>query len=257
MKRRTFLTTAGAAGLTLAARESAVAAHHEGERQYFELRTYRFEDTDQKRALSEFIATSGIPTLNRLGVGPVGSFDPIESDTELYLLLPHKDLDSVANLTHAFLADNDLQTVGAVALNATLDSPLYTGIDSNLSIAFQGMPRVETPTAAESRVFQLRIYQSPSAKLGQTKIAMFHDGEIDIFRRVGLDPVFFGETLVGQNMPNLTYMVGFENPDAQKAAWQAFSKDPQWQELRAKPEYQDLVSGITNIELRPAPGSQI
>jgi len=34
---------------------------------------------------------------------------------------------------------------------------------------------------------------------------------IAIFRRAGLQPVFFGETLIGAKMPNLTYMLVFEN----------------------------------------------
>ena len=73
---------------------------------------------------------------------------------------------------------------------------------------------------APGRVFQLRTYESPSAKTGLKKIEMFNDaGEIRIFREVGLNPVFFGQTLIGSKMPNLTYMLGFKSMDEQKAAW--------------------------------------
>ena len=37
------------------------------------------------------------------------------------------------------------------------------------------------------------------------------EGEIGIFRRVGRQPGFFAETLIGTKLPNLTYMVTFEN----------------------------------------------
>jgi hypothetical protein len=54
-------------------------------------------------------------------------------------------------------------------------------------------------------------------------------------------------------------MLGFDNEEAQKAAWKAFSADPDWLKLRAIPEYADkeIVSAVTNIVLKPAAGSQI
>ena len=42
-----------------------------------------------------------------------------------------------------------------------------------------------------------------------------------------------------------------------EAAWAAFMKDPEWQRLKADPTYADTVSNITNLVLRPLPGSQI
>ena len=72
------------------------------------------------------------------------------------------------------------------------------------------------------------------------KIEMFNDaGEIKIFRRVGLNPVFFGETLVGRNMPNLTYMVAFDDMAAREKAWNAFRVDPEWVKLRSRPDLAD------------------
>ena len=105
----------------------------------------------------------------------------------------------------------------------------------------------------------MRISESPGVKAGQKKIEMFNTAELAIFRKTGLNPVFFGESLIGTKMPNLTYMVGFENADAQTAAWDTFRADPEWLELRARPEYADkeIVSGITNIVLNPAECSQI
>jgi hypothetical protein len=88
---------------------------------------------------------------------------------------------------------------------------------------------------------------------------MFDDGEIAIFRRLGLTPVFFGQTLIGANMPNLTYMLAFDNLAAREKAWQAFAQDPEWQKLRAQPGLSDaeIVSNISNSILRPLPGSDI
>jgi len=62
-----------------------------------------------------------------------------------------------------------------------------------------------------------------------------------------------GETIVGKNMPNLTYMVTFESLAAREKIWGDFGKDPEWQKLRAEPELADalIVSNISNAILRP------
>ncbi len=82
-------------------------------------------------------------------------------------------------------------------------------------------------------------------------------GEIAIFRKTGLMPVIFGEALIGPKLPNLTYMVGFDDEEAQEKAWQAFRSHPDWAKLKSDPQYKDTVPNITNILLRPAACSQI
>jgi hypothetical protein len=92
------------------------------------------------------------------------------------------------------------------------------------------------------------------------KIEMFDDaGEIRVFREVGLNPVFFGRTLVGTKLPNLTYMLVFKNIEEQQAAWKRFGAHPDWQRLSKMPEYADkeILCGITNLSLIPADYSQV
>jgi hypothetical protein len=72
-----------------------------------------------------------------------------------------------------------------------------------------------------------------------------------------MDPVFFGESLIGPKLPNLTYMLGFDDMDAKEKAWSKFRVDPDWLKLKANTYYKDTVSNITNIMLRPASCSQI
>jgi hypothetical protein len=89
---------------------------------------------------------------------------------------------------------------------------------------------------------------------------MFNDdGEIDVFKRLGFKPVFWGETVIGSQRPNLTYMITFDDLDAKNAHWKAFGSDPQWKKISAMPEYADalLVSKITSTMLMPTTYSQI
>jgi len=69
--------------------------------------------------------------------------------------------------------------------------------------------------------------------------------------------VFFGQSLVGTRLPNLTYMLGFDDMDSKEKSWDRFRNDPGWKKLKAEPYYKDTVSKVTNILLRPALCSQI
>ena len=84
-------------------------------------------------------------------------------------------------------------------------------------------------------------------------------GEVEIFRRVGLRPVFFGRTIVGARMPNLTYMLVHDDLAARDKSWNAFRTDPEWKKLAATPGYSDgeILTNITTWLLRPAAYSQI
>jgi hypothetical protein len=93
----------------------------------------------------------------------------------------------------------------------------------------------------------------------QKKAAMFNSGEIAIFQRLGMRPIFIGETIIGSRQPNITYMLSFDNLDGREKRWQEFSADPAWKTLSAPPELKDaqIVANIGNVILRPLPFSPI
>ena len=230
-------------------------------RGFYELRRYEIETEAQKAGFDKFASEAAIPALNRLGVTPVGVFYPDQGLSPIYVLLPHPSLVSFATLTERLGEDQEFLEKGADFLNAPADQPAYKSLEVQLMAAFEGMPHLERPTDAPTRIFQLRTYESPSEKTGFKKIEMFNTAEIAIFRKVGLHPVFFGQTLAGTKMPNLTYMLGFQDMDESKANWKKFGADPDWQKLRATPGYADKEiirnKGITNLYIKPASYSQI
>ena len=228
-------------------------------RDYYELRSYHVETEEQREAFGVFMCDAAIPALNRIGIEPVGVFVLPDELSPIRVLLRHPSIESVATVTEKLGADEEFLSKGADFLDAPASSPAYARVEGSLMVAFTGMPHLDKPTDAPERVFQLRIYESPSVKTGQKKIEMFNTSELAIFRKTGLTAVFFGETLVGTKMPNLTYMLAFDSMDEQKAAWKRFLADPEWKELRAMPEYADkeILCGITNLSLVPADYSQI
>ncbi|MBI5381525.1 MAG: NIPSNAP family protein [Opitutae bacterium] len=266
MKRRTFLSTAAGASALLAIKPTAVAAEagaNSSSQQYFELIKYRLLVGPKKKLFTDYVKNALIPALNRAGIATVGAFTVKygPNDPTLYLLLPHASLESVVSTPARLLADTEYLKAAAGVVDAPLSDPAYAGIETIVLRAFTGMPRIEPPTALlkhNARIYELRIYESSSQKVGKKKVEMFNEGgEIEIFRRTGLLPVMFGETVIGGPQPSLQYLLAFENMDARDKCWAVFGKDPAWVKLRADPQYADTVSNITDLILSPLPCSQI
>jgi hypothetical protein len=251
--------TSLAGALTLHTTPKAEAAAKSSKRDYYELRQYELDSEEQARGFDVFMEKAMIPALNHIGVDTVGVFQPDEGFSPRYVLLRHNSPGSIASLTQKLLANKRFLKQGAAFLDAPAKNPAYVRMTSSLMIAFGGMPKLEKPVKSPGRIFQLRIYESSSVKTGQLKIEMFDTAEIPLFRKTGLNPVFFGEAIAGDKMPNLTYMVGFESKEEQQAAWKTFVGSPEWKKLSSMPKYSDqkIVSNITNIVLKPTSYSQI
>ena len=230
-----------------------------GSKQYLELRHYEMSSVEQQQTFDHFLADAAIPALGRLGIGPVGVFKMADNENQdLWVLIPHNSLESVFTTNTIMLADQEYQQAGKAVLNSPKNKPAYKRLQSALLLAFDRCPKVEVPSKKDSRVFQLRIYESHNTTMAKRKIEMFDEaGEIALFRQTGLNPVFFGESIIGGKMPNLTYMVGFDDTDAQKVAWDKFRQHPEWKKMSSDPYFKDAVSNITNLVLRPTASSQI
>ena len=259
MNRRDFLTTTGAVGM--AGMSSLAVGAGAGGREYFEFRQYHLHTGSKKNQVGNFLRTVGIPAMNRIGIGPVGVFTAMygPSSPTLYVMLVHKSLESVMTSSERLLADDKFRNTDFV--DASLSDTAYVRVESSLMVAFKDMPQLSVPKQKvenRSRIFELRTYESHSIKASKKKIEMFNEGgEIAVFNETGLSPVFFGETIVGPQMPNLTYMLVFDNLTDRDAKWKVFGGSPAWKKLRSDPQYRDTVSNITDIILRPTGYSQI
>jgi hypothetical protein len=261
--RRKFLAATAVATVSpLPMLDAAAQPAQPAPRQYIEIRRYHLLPGAKQRAFSTFVGNVAIPAMNRAGVGRVGAFNVMygENAPSLLLVLTHSTLESVATLRDKLANDATYVRDGAAVLDAPLSDPAFVRAESTVLRAFQSMPALEPSAGAEKavpRIFELRTYESHSEKAAINKVKMFDAGEVPIFRKTGLTPIFFGETVVGPKMPNLVYMLTFDNMAARDAAWSKFGQDPDWRTLSADPQYRDNVSAISDIILRPTSYSQI
>ena len=259
MNRREFLAVAGSAGVVGASPLAAAAGGDDGKQQYFEFREYRLHVGSKKDLVGNFLRDVGIPAMNRIGIGPVGVFNAVygPNSPTLYVMLVHKSFDTVVKSSSMLMADDEYRKAGAAFIDTPLSEPAYVRVESSLMLAFKDMPKLHVPEQ-KPRIFELRTYESHSIKANKKKIEMFNEGgEIGIFHKTGLQPVFFGETIIGPKMPNLTYMLVFDDMADRDKKWEVFRVAPEWKKLSGDPAYKDTVSNITDIIIRPAPYSQI
>jgi hypothetical protein len=219
----------------------------------------------QPQRLGEFLKNAAIPALNRLGHKPIGVFEVVAGvpSPSIFVLTPSSSLAQIAAIEPGLERDTEFMKAADAYLNAPATDPFYVRQETSLLSAFPNVPHIVVPPATASggpRLFELRTYESHNERAHRMKMRMFTEmGEVDIFRRVGLTPVFFSRTIIGSRMPNLIYMLVHENLAGREKSWAAFGGDPEWKKLRSTPGYADaeIVSNITTIFLRPASYSQI
>ena len=259
MNRREFLGTSAA--IATATTIGTVSGAKEDKMEIYELRKYTLRRGTMPSRMDNYLKSAFMPAARRLGLGPVGVFSlSMGPDSPTYyVLLVHPSSDSVITFNAKLAGDAQHLADGAEFLNAVATDPAYARIESSLLMPFTGMPKLELPDVTKPRIFELRIYESHNEKANRKKIEMFNMGEIAIFRRNGLKPVFFGQTILGPKMPNLTYMLTFEDTAARDKNWGQFVSDPEWKKLSTTPGFADadILTNISNLILKPTVYSEI
>jgi len=233
--------------------------------QIYEWREYSLHTGTQPRRLADYLQNALIPALNRLGHAPIGVFEVTFGlpTPAVFVLTPFVSAEAMAAKESLLDKDEAFARAAAVYLEAAATDAVYVRQQVSILGAFPQMPRIQVPPATATkgpRLFELRTYESHNERAHKAKVKMFAEmGEIEIFRRTGLAPVFFARTLAGSRMPNLVYMLVHENMAAREKSWDNFRNDPEWRKLSATPGFTDpdIVTNITTVFLRPASYSQI
>ena len=232
---------------------------------FYEIKVYHFDSKEQENQLDLYLKEALLPALNRKGIKTVGVFKPVGNDTladkRIYVLTPFKSANQFIDLPEELQKDQQFKAAGKFYLEAKHNQAPYKRMESVFLKAFAGMPTLSVPTlknGPEKRVYELRSYESPTEEIFKNKVHMFNEGEeIDIFDRLGFNAVFYGSVISGSRMPNLMYMITFEDMASRDEHWKAFGSDAGWKKLSAMENYQNNVSKIDVLFLRPTDYSGI
>ena len=264
MQRRDFLKSGLAAtgAVGFSALGKAHADHHDSEHEHYELRHWHIPTAEKKTVVDRFLKNAVMPAIKRINLGPMGVFHSADhpknnkdEQYDIWTLTPFNNPQEFFSRDERLVDDAFIENASEY-LNSQKTDPAYTRITSSFMRAFDGKPKLEIPIKGK-RIFELREYQSHNEIKALLKVQMFNEGEIAIFNATGLKSVFFGQTLIGPNIPNLTYMLVYEDQKMRGKNWQAFLKHPEWDRMKRMEIYKDTVSKIVARFLDPAPYSKV
>jgi len=234
------------------------------QREYIALTVYHATDTQQLSRIHQYLQQVLIPVSRKSKVSKVGVFTAVDNDTALdkriYVLAPFSSLTQWEQVNTTMRNYHARPTGGDVYSNAPHNQPPYTRFETVFMQAFSGMPQVKAPKLKGARaewVYELRSYESATEALHLNKVAMFNNGEMQLFERLGFNAVFYGQVIAGSRMPNLIYMTSFENKAARDEHWKTFGSHPDWKAMSAKPEYQNNMNRMDVVFLTPTAYSQL
>jgi hypothetical protein len=256
----TFLQTMGGPSMLSAMAASPAAPGSDRKTRVYRLSFYYMRQGDQGPRMNEFLS-SQLPVFRKAIPGPIGFFTVFLGPQIPAMVI----LAGYPSLAEMEAATARLQTDSSFAKAHTTwekgSEPPYDWADSVLLAAKDFSPEI-APLAEKpkvSRIFELRVYHSPTLWQSRALDERFAGPEVSIFHRVGIHPILYSGTLVGPNMPNLTYLTPFATLADREKAWDAFAADPEWIKVRKESidRAGQISSRISITLLRPTDYSPI
>jgi len=266
VNRRNFLLRdgpAGALGLAAALGNPSSLRPEGGEKMppsYYECSFLRLQNGAQASRMLGWLEKRALPLFQKHRFGPAGFFT-MDVGPYLPAVFGFVTFPSLAEMEAAWgRVDADPEWATALA-ELEKGKPAFYREDTVLLRATPFSPPLKpaAPGDPTHKIFELRIYESPT----QRQLGFLHDrfagGEIDIFHKSGIHPVLYADTIIGPNKPNMAYLIPFESEAHREKAWATFRNDQDWIRIRDDSIRRggEIVRNITNMILTPASFSMI
>jgi hypothetical protein len=217
---------------------------------YYEIKVYRISQASQAATIDKYLKDAFIPAMHRAGIGTIGVFKPVETDTAynrlIYVFVPYKTADQYFKLADLLAKDQVYLQAGREFLDAPYNNPPFSRYESIFLKAFAFMPQFKVhnySTPPSERIYELRSYESATEAKALSKIKMFNEGgEIAIFEKVGSNAVFYAQVLFGSQKPRLMYLTTYADMKSHDDHWNSFRNHPDWLTLKANEEYLNNTS---------------
>lgn len=200
---------------------------------FYSLESYKLKNGSQLPRLHDYFSQALLPSMAKVHTGPKIFMEALVAPhmPQVAVVYGFESLEEMAAIHSKLSSDSEFRNN-----TETLESgaePPFESLDTTLLEAAPYSP--EVPIAGEGskpRIFELRVYHSPTYRQLKALHERFAGPEIRIFHRVGVHPLLYSSTLIGQNLPNLAYLIPFDDLSAREKAWNAFNADPEWIKVR-------------------------
>jgi hypothetical protein len=198
------------------------------------LETYYLKQGTQPARIQEYLSKAALPALSKVHTGPQIVLEGlvVPHTPQVVVILGFQSVQEFWGVRAKINADKELEQ--AFERWQAGPEPPFEQQSNVLVEAADYSPEIVPlePPPQTPRIFELRVYHSPTYRQLQALHERFSSAETKIFQRVGVHPLFYSSTVIGPNMPNLTYLIPFADLAAREKAWNAFSVDPEWAKVR-------------------------
>jgi hypothetical protein len=233
MDRRFFLGSMAGAGLLSQTGAPAAAQEAGRKTRLYRIHYFYYRQGDQAARLNQFLS-SQMPLLAK-HIHTIGVFTAVFAPRlqTTMVLNGFTGWDEMVASGARIEADSGYQK--AFAEFEAGSQPPFDTSQSLLLQATDFSPEIVPPAEKPKtpRYFELRVYHSPTRRQLRMLHERFAGPEIRIFHRSGIHPILYADTVVGPDLPNLTYLIPFASQADRERAWDAFAADPEWVKVRA------------------------
>ena len=257
MHRRHFLATVGGAATASGSQPPAPKSKF----RFYTLDYFYLKNGTQLGRIHEFLSKAWLPAIGPLHAGPKIVLEALVAPhmPQVVVLCGYESFEQIERMRSKAFAKPEFKKAFE-DWEAGEEAP-YEQMTSVLLELAAYSPEVDTSAAPPKnpRVFELRVYHSPTVRQLRALHERFAGPEIRIFQRVGVRPILYTSTYFGPHSPNLTYLIPFDDLAAREKAWSAFAADPEWIKVRKESiDKHGQISSVIQIALyRAAPYSPI
>ena len=248
-------------GIGTALAGSGAAATDQRRTRFYALEQFFLKNGNQVPAIHDYLGKTAIPAMKRAYGGPILALEALVAPhmPQAALIAGFSSLDEMWT-THAKAIADRAFAEKALAWESGPEAPFETQSATLLEAAdYSPEIAVSSEPRKSPRIFELRVYHSPTGHQLRALHERFSGAEVKIFHRSGIHPLLYSSTVFGASIPNLTYVIPFDSLSDREKAWAAFGADPEWTKVRAESiaEHGQISSVIQISLFKAAPYSPV
>ena len=223
MQRRSLLSWLGASAAGAFSFSSVAAARPQNGTRIISLESFCVADGDEMQRLHGYLGGTLLPVMNQAHDGPAICLEAIVAPRtpQALFLAVFSSFDEMLDVRARIASHPRI-----LQARAELESaPGFCQVQSQVLTAAREPMRLDVGRL-KSGILEVRTYHAPGWHEGPP--ALFSEG----LKRAGIEPIVNGSSAAGEHLPQLTFLIPFENLAAREEAWSRFDRDSEWLKVR-------------------------